>query len=235
MRFGRSPRGRHGLSIRLFTIAAFATAIAAAASSAAVGRTATPSVSIVPLSATAIGRAVRVRVAIRGWRTGLRWRIFVDRRYNNDSGDPRNGLAVGVAPGRHVITLDVAAGSSRVARATKQLRITVAGGTDPVIAAAGDIACDPADPAFAGGRGTGTQCREAATANVIGLTRPSAVLPLGDAQYECGAPEAFAHSYGPTWGRFIGITHPVAGNHDYAEDITPNINAVCPPGVGRDQ
>ena len=37
---------------------------------------------------------------------------------------------------------------------------------DPVIAAAGDIACDPADTFFNGGLGTATACRMEATSDL---------------------------------------------------------------------
>lgn len=39
--------------------------------------------------------------------------------------------------------------------------------TSPVIAAAGDIACDPASPDFNGGSGSGKHCRELATSNLL--------------------------------------------------------------------
>ena len=71
--------------------------------------------------------------------------------------------------------------------------------TDPVVGAAGDIACDPPAPAFNGGEGTDTDCRAKATVNL--LTGVDAVLPLGDNQYDCGGPSAFLQSYDPAWGR----------------------------------
>ena len=86
-------------------------------------------------------------------------------------------------------------------------------GGNPVVAAAGDIACDPADAAFNGGAGTGGQCRQMAVSNL--LAGASAVLPLGDIQYECGGYDAFLASYDPSWGRFRSYTRPVIGNHEY--------------------
>jgi hypothetical protein len=83
------------------------------------------------------------------------------------------------------------------------------------IAAAGDIACDPANPAFNGGAGTSSQCREQSTADLIGAANPDAVLALGDNQYECAGYDAFLQSYGPSWGRFKSMTFPVLGNHEY--------------------
>ena len=43
----------------------------------------------------------------------------------------------------------------------------------------------------------------------------TAVLPLGDEQYETGTLDGFSGSYDPTWGQFKAITKPVPGNHEY--------------------
>jgi hypothetical protein len=89
-------------------------------------------------------------------------------------------------------------------------------GTDPVIAAAGDIACDPGSAVFNGGAGTATACRHRYTSDL--LAGVDAVLTLGDIQYEDATLAKFRQSYDPTWGRFKGITRPSAGNHEY---LTP--------------
>ncbi len=88
----------------------------------------------------------------------------------------------------------------------------VAGGAgaarrDPVVVAAGDIACDR-------GPAAGT-CAQAATAQLVAAQRPDAVLALGDLQYETGSLDDFRRWYGSTWGRFKAITHPAPGNHEY--------------------
>jgi hypothetical protein len=83
------------------------------------------------------------------------------------------------------------------------------------IAAAGDIACDPAEPNFNGGQGTATACRQFAVSSAILAGGYDAVLPLGDEQYNAGSASAFAASYQPSWGRFDSIAHPVVGNHEY--------------------
>ncbi len=88
-------------------------------------------------------------------------------------------------------------------------------GHDPVIAAAGDIACDPASAPFNGGLGTDVACGEQRTSDLLVAARPTAVLPLGDEQYPCGGDAAFLQSYDPTWGRVKAITHPVPGNQEY--------------------
>jgi calcineurin-like phosphoesterase family protein len=84
--------------------------------------------------------------------------------------------------------------------------------SDPAIAAAGDIACPPGRPITAG------ECHQAATAALLARVRPTAVLPIGDDQYETGGLVAFRSAYGPTWGRFDAIVRPVPGNHEYARD-----------------
>jgi hypothetical protein len=82
--------------------------------------------------------------------------------------------------------------------------------TDPVIAAAGDIACQPGDPV------TGGTCHHRQTSDII-LAQPfDAVLTLGDNQYESGTLWQFQNSYQQSWGRFKSITHPSPGNHEYA-------------------
>jgi hypothetical protein len=86
-------------------------------------------------------------------------------------------------------------------------------GGDPVIAAAGDIACDPLDPPFNGGAGTGNRCRQLAVSDL--LAGASAVLALGDNQYECAGYQAFLASYDKSWGRFRSYTRPAIGNHEY--------------------
>ncbi len=88
--------------------------------------------------------------------------------------------------------------------------------SDPVIAAAGDIACDPASTSFNGGSGTSSGCRQKATSDLLTTGRFSKVLTLGDAQYESGTLSAFTKSYEPTWGRVKGITAPALGNHEYS-------------------
>jgi hypothetical protein len=199
------------------------------------GGSAGPRYTLVLRSAAVVGRAVRVRAAVGGWSAGMTWRLYADGQYLGYSATRGLGLAAPLVPGRHTISADLWRGSTRVAVAKQRLRVTIAGnGGDPVIAAAGDIACDPDDPSFAKGRGTPTACQQAATARLIALARPSAVLPLGDTQYACGGSAAYARSYGPSWGRYLGISHPVPGNADYGEDEISTYKPTCSgaPGSG---
>jgi acid phosphatase type 7 len=80
--------------------------------------------------------------------------------------------------------------------------IAAAGGGS-TIAAAGDIACP--HPCSA----------QRSTTRLIQRLNPTAVLALGDNQYQHGALKSYRRSYRPTWGRFQSITNPVPGNHDY--------------------
>jgi hypothetical protein len=83
------------------------------------------------------------------------------------------------------------------------------------IAAAGDIACDPGSSHFNGGQGSGLNCRQQATSDLLVGAGYDAVLLAGDIQYENGAYSKFLASYDPSWGRVKAITRPVPGNHEY--------------------
>jgi len=88
--------------------------------------------------------------------------------------------------------------------------------SDPVIAAAGDIACDPTSASFHGGLGTATACHQESTAGVVSSLGPLAgVLLLGDNQYESAQLSQYLGSYDLSWGRFRGLTYPAIGNHEY--------------------
>src|SRR5262245_20664812 len=81
--------------------------------------------------------------------------------------------------------------------------------------AAGDIACDPRNPLFHRGWGSGTWCRANAVEKVIRAADPTAVLALGDVQYDDGRLKAFQQSYDRSWGQQLGRTYAVPGNHEY--------------------
>ena len=115
-------------------------------------------------------------------------------------------------PGTTAISL----GSREDASRTPQLIIETSDpADDPLIAAAGDVACDPSSTNFNGGFGTATECRQRYTSDLL-LAQPfDAVLALGDLQYETGEAADFLASYDPSWGRVMDITRPVPGNHEY--------------------
>jgi hypothetical protein len=84
-----------------------------------------------------------------------------------------------------------------------------------VIAAAGDIACDPSATSFRDGNGTATSCHQKYTSNLLINANLAAVAALGDDQYYCGGYQAFLQSYDLSWGKVKSITHPSVGNHEY--------------------
>lgn len=81
-----------------------------------------------------------------------------------------------------------------------------------VVAAAGDIACEPGEDRTSG------SCRMKDTSDLLVGQGLVAVLPLGDNQYEDGALEKYRKVYDETWGRVLDMTHPVPGNHEYGTE-----------------
>jgi acid phosphatase type 7 len=79
---------------------------------------------------------------------------------------------------------------------------------DPVIAAAGDIACQPGDPV------TDTTCHQQATSDLLVGAPLAAVLPLGDIQYPSATLARIQGAYHPSWGRVKSISRPILGNHE---------------------
>jgi calcineurin-like phosphoesterase family protein len=79
--------------------------------------------------------------------------------------------------------------------------------SDPAVAAAGDIACRP------GLSVTSKGCHQRATSDL--LAGATAVLTLGDNQYEEGSLTEYQGSFDPSWGRFKTVMFPSAGNHEY--------------------
>jgi hypothetical protein len=85
-----------------------------------------------------------------------------------------------------------------------------------VLAATGDLVCDPADVDFNGGLGTATNCRGAAVSDLlVADTGVAAFAPLGDNAYDNGRLRDFQNVYAPTFGRLLDRTIPVVGNHEY--------------------
>jgi acid phosphatase type 7 len=96
---------------------------------------------------------------------------------------------------------------------------------DPVLAGAGDIACNAALRACTTKCGTSCcDCKDGATYNQLVSINPTYVFTLGDNQYENGDYANYSDTldgYASTWGQKIGITFPAVGNHEY------NGNASC--------
>jgi acid phosphatase type 7 len=132
---------------------------------------------------------------------------------------PRSGTAT--------LAVGMSRGSARLASRelrSRAPRLLVDSGTAValVIAAAGDIACDPLSPAFNGGLGTATECRQRATSNLLVGRRLAAVLALGDNQYACGGYAAFLSGFDPSWGRVKSLIRPILGNHEYRKGTLPS-------------
>ncbi len=89
-------------------------------------------------------------------------------------------------------------------------------GHDPVIAAAGDIACDPADHGFNNGLGRPSECHQRQTSDLLLGMDLDAVLALGDTQYERGQSGAYP-AFEASWGRVRSLIHPAVGNHESRE------------------
>ncbi len=87
---------------------------------------------------------------------------------------------------------------------------------DPVIAAAGDIACDTTSDFYNGGAGAPGHCRQRATSDLLVAGGFSSVLALGDTQYHVGALSDFNAVFDQTWGRVKPIIRPALGNHEYS-------------------
>lgn len=158
------------------------------------------------ISATALQRLVKLHVRVRGAR---RWVAYVDGKPSGFSSESI-GYARVTQPGRHRVFVEVAPGVR-----SRTLSVTLARPAGPVIAAAGDIACDPNSNAFNEGRGSATACHQRATSDLLVNAGLTAALAIGDLQYYCGALAAFMFSYDPSWGRVKSITYPAPGNHEY--------------------
>ena len=93
----------------------------------------------------------------------------------------------------------------------------------PVLAAVGDIGCEPNTPENSnnptnlkcGGEGVGGFAAEYATANEVERMRPNLVALLGDEQYQVGKLSDFQNSFDKTYGAFKFLQRPAPGNHEY--------------------
>ena len=107
---------------------------------------------------------------------------------------------------------DAAGNRSKISR-----KLVATASSAIVVAAAGDVACDPDDPNYHNGTGTSTACRQLSTSNLLVNGDFDAVFALGDLQYNSGSLTDFNEVYDPSWGRVKSITYPVVGNHEYGQ------------------
>jgi hypothetical protein len=99
---------------------------------------------------------------------------------------------------------------------------------DPVLAAAGDIACPP------GAAVTATTCRHGPTSDLVLGQAPTAVAAVGDVQYNSATLAEFTGpgAFNDTWGRFKASIHPAPGNHEYNDNTGAGYFTYFGPAAG---
>lgn len=91
-------------------------------------------------------------------------------------------------------------------------------GASSEIAATGDIACSSNDARYNDGAGQPDGCQQRATSDLVSDPALSAILGLGDLQYDNGSLRQYQTVFDATWGRFRDRIRPVPGNHEYRTD-----------------
>jgi acid phosphatase type 7 len=100
-------------------------------------------------------------------------------------------------------------------------------GPAPVLAAVGDISCQPGAPVEAEKKtdtcdqGSGSTVRDAAqnaTAEQVEQMKPALVAVLGDEQYQNGYYSDFENSFDKYWGAFKFLQRPSPGNHEFYDN-----------------
>ena len=150
-----------------------------------------------------------------------RWDLDGNGSFETDGGSSATASHSYSTAGDVTVGLRVTDNQGATAYATRTLTVTAPDpppppqSDDPVIAAAGDIACDPTTSDYNSGLGSATACRQKATSDLVVGAGLAGILTLGDNQYDDGTLSKFQTSFDPTWGRVKGITHPALGNHEY--------------------
>jgi hypothetical protein len=100
-------------------------------------------------------------------------------------------------------------------------------GTDPVLAAVGDISCQPGTPQESEkptdvcDQGVGSTVRDAAqnaTDQQVEAMKPALIAVLGDEQYQNGYYSDFENSYDKYWGASKFLQRPAPGNHEFYDN-----------------
>jgi hypothetical protein len=92
---------------------------------------------------------------------------------------------------------------------------------DPVVDAVGDMACSASDPNYNAGNGVPTavppadNCLQKSVSDLILNPLPTALLDLGDNQYDNGELGNYQTVYDPTFGRANSVVYPSLGNAEY--------------------
>jgi acid phosphatase type 7 len=148
-----------------------------------------------------------------------KWDLDGNGTFETDSGSSATISRSYSSAATITVKLRVTDNAGATADATRSLTINAPApppsSGDPVIAAAGDIACDPADGSFNSGNGTASSCRQKYTSDLLVGAGLAKVLTLGDNQYEDNTLAAYTAAYDPTWGRVKSLIKPSIGNHEY--------------------
>ncbi len=97
----------------------------------------------------------------------------------------------------------------------------------PVLAAVGDISCQPGTPQEAekktdtcdqGSMSTVRDAAQNATAEQVEAMKPALVAVLGDEQYQNGYYSDFENSFDKYWGAFKFLQRPAPGNHEFYDN-----------------
>jgi len=105
--------------------------------------------------------------------------------------------------------------------------VTPAASAAPVLAAVGDISCQPGDKqggekpsdvCTGGVTPTTRNAAQNATATEVEAIQPTAVAVLGDEQYQNGYLSDFENSFDKYWGAFKFIQRPSPGNHEFYDN-----------------
>ena len=100
-------------------------------------------------------------------------------------------------------------------------------GPAPVLAAVGDISCQPGSPVEQEKKtdtcdqGSGSTVRDQAqnaTAEQVEAMKPALVAVLGDEQYQNGYYSDFENSFDKYWGAFKFLERPAPGNHEFYDN-----------------
>ncbi|HZV80065.1 MAG TPA: metallophosphoesterase [Candidatus Binatus sp.] len=91
---------------------------------------------------------------------------------------------------------------------------------DPVVAAVGDLVCDPRPHVLGDIEDVLGGCESTQAFALVRHQNLAAILLLGDLQYEDGALDAFKTAYAKTWGNLNSIARPTPGNHEYRTSPT---------------
>jgi hypothetical protein len=100
-------------------------------------------------------------------------------------------------------------------------------GPAPVLAAVGDISCQPGSPqgtekasdvCTGGFTATTRNAAQNATAEQVEAMKPALVAVLGDEQYQNGYYSDFENSFDKYWGAFKFLQRPAPGNHEFYDN-----------------